>query len=391
MSKRSEDTGAVEPGKSISEIWRKNSLQLLYDITSTIQAEEDSNELLTDLLELITHHVHAVAATVRLITDEGHMDLVSSIGLDEKQKEDLRHTPIDGTLFIRHDNPVDEIRQGSITNFDYPSHSKIWTVPVRHQLRTLGVINLMMPENAITLDDETARVLIKIGLHLGLAIDHYRREKESVQRVVQEERNSLANELHDSLAQTLASLKLQVRILDETLQPSSDYMAITTIEKVEHGLEEAYTELRQLIAHCRVPVEKQGLVMALGRAVEKFREDTDIHILLQCDCDEPYVPAHMEMNAFRIVQEALTNIKKHSDAKIVRILLKNSGEHYRILIENDGEGFDREAINSEAGKHLGLSIMQERALHLGGELKIESEPDEGTRVELNFTYQAGLD
>ena len=128
-------------------------------------------------------------------------------------------------------------------------------------------------------------------------------------------------------------------------------------------------------------------------AVKNFRKDTDARILLQCDCEAPYVPAHMEMNAFRIVQEALTNIKKHAHAKNVRLLLKNTGDNYQILIENDGLGFNKETITSEsaAGKHLGLTIMQERALHLGGELKIESEPEEGTRVELNFNYHIGTD
>lgn len=386
----SEDTSNnLEPGRSISEIWSKNSLQLLYDITSTIQAENDKDELLIDLLELISHYVHAESATIRFITDEGYMNLACSIGLDETQQEKLKHTPIDGTLFTRHPTAVAEIRQGSITHFDTPNQAIIWTVPIRYQLLTLGVMNLILPQGSVELDDETARLLIKAGLHIGLAVAGYRHSQEEKLKIIQKERSSLANELHDSLAQTLASLKFQVRILDESLQPSSDYMAITTIEKVEHGLEEAYTELRELIAHCRVPVEKQGLVKAMERAVAKFKEDTNIHILLQCECEEPFVPAHMEMNAYRIVQEALTNIKKHANAKIVRLLLHNTEDRYRILIENDGEGFNQDAITSKAGKHLGLTIMQERALHLDGELKIESEPEEGTRIELKFNYHPG--
>ena len=96
----------------------------------------------------------------------------------------------------------------------------------------------------------------------------------------------------------------------------------------------------------------------------------------------------MELNAYRIVQEALTNIKKHVDAHIVRVLLTHDDQGYiRILIENDGKGFDQRKIHSTEGNHFGLSIMQERAKHLGGKLKIETEPDEGTRVELKFQYQ----
>ena len=204
MTSSSDKPSVVEPGKSISEIWNKNSLQLLYDITSTIQAENDKDELLNDLLELVSHHVHAIAATVRLITDEGHMNLVASIGLDKKTKETLKHTPIDGMLFRRHQNPIDEIRQGSITSFDNHNHSIIWTVPVRYQLRTLGVISLMLSDSTIELDDETARLLLKIGLHLGLAIDQYRIDKELTQKVIQKERNSLANELHDQRSRPAA-------------------------------------------------------------------------------------------------------------------------------------------------------------------------------------------
>jgi two-component system nitrate/nitrite sensor histidine kinase NarX len=183
-------------------------------------------------------------------------------------------------------------------------------------------------------------------------------------------------------------VRFQVRILDQSLQPVGDFMAFKTIDSVEHALDEATTDLRELIAHCRVPIEQQGLVPAVKRAVEKFRKDTGIHILLQCEEQTLALPSNMELNAYRIVQEALTNIKKHANAYIVRVLLTCDDDgNIRILIENDGKGFDQEKIESSEGKHLGLTIMKERAKHLGGSLKIESEPDEGTRVELRFRYK----
>ena len=133
--------------------------------------------------------------------------------------------------------------------------------------------------------------------------------------------------------------------------------------------------------------QARGGAREFERAVARFREETGIHILLQSECQHPDIPANMEMNVFRIVQEALTNIKKHANATIVRLLLQcNDNGEYRILIENDGKGFDKNEIQrEEPGQHLGLTIMQERAQHIGGELRIESEPDEGTRVELSFT------
>jgi len=95
-----------------------------------------------------------------------------------------------------------------------------------------------------------------------------------------------------------------------------------------------------------------------------------------------HLPSNIELNAYRIVQEALTNIKKHANAYIVRVLLRcDENDNIRILIENDGNGFDQSKIQSSEGQHLGLTIMKERAKHLGGVLKIESEPDEGTRYK----------
>jgi two-component system nitrate/nitrite sensor histidine kinase NarX len=262
----------------------------------------------------------------------------------------------------------------------------IYAVPVRYHVRTLGVMNLFTGSSE-KLPVETHKLWIMAGEHLGQALDKFIEESEQKQQLIQNERNIIANELHDSLAQTLASLRFQVRVLDQALQPTGEFSTINSIEQVEHGLDEAYTDLRELIAHCRIPVEKQGLVPSIKRVVEKFREETNIHILLQCECQNPDIPANMEMNVYRIVQESLTNIRKHADAHIVRVLLQcdNTG-NYLVLIENDGKGFDKKAIQSESGKHLGLTIMKERAKYLGGKLKIDSEPDEGTRVELRFKY-----
>jgi two-component system nitrate/nitrite sensor histidine kinase NarX len=249
------------------------------------------------------------------------------------------------------------------------------------------VINLFV-ENEIDINEELAYLLLSLGAHLGEFFERTFIEKKNRLQVVKDERNIIANELHDSLAQSLASLRFQVRILDQSLQPVGDFMAFKTIDSVEHALDEATTDLRELIAHCRVPIEQQGLVPAVKRAVEKFRKETGIHILLQCEEQTLALPSNMELNAYRIVQEALTNIKKHANAYIVRVLLTRDNDgNIRILIENDGKGFDQEKIQSSEGDHLGLTIMKERAKHLGGNLKIESEPDEGTRVELRFRYQ----
>jgi two-component system nitrate/nitrite sensor histidine kinase NarX len=378
---------AINETSSPSESWSKESLNFLYKISCAINATENSSALLSELLKLVTNKVGGFSAIVRLISEEDWMDLYASYGVNEQQLEKLQRTPIDGSLFSYENHAIKEIRLTADSPLIRTKNTSMISVPVRHQIHTLGVLNVFVEQEQISIDDETALMLLAIGQHIGLVIEKNRLNDVARQKLIQEERNMIANELHDSLAQTLASLRFQVRILDETLQPTSEYMAIMGIEQVENSLDEAYTDLRELIAHCRVPAEKQGLIPSIERVVNKFREETGIHILLQCERQVVDIPATMEMNVYRIVQEALTNIKKHASAHIVRVLLDcDENGKFRILVEDDGKGFDKDAIQSKDGQHIGLTIMKERARNLGGNLKVESDPEEGTRVELKFQY-----
>jgi two-component system, NarL family, nitrate/nitrite sensor histidine kinase NarX len=366
--------------------WSIASLTTLYKLSNTINAARTQQELLSDFIDVLSRNIGVDASLVRLLTDDGWMEIVSSFGIDKDRLKKYHKTPIDGSMFSRSNEIVSKSFEPFLRKMVNDDSLTIFAIPVRYNVRTHGVINLYSRNNE-QLPAETHRLWITAGEHLGQALDKFFEDAEQKQRLIQNERNIIANELHDSLAQTLASLRFQVRVLDQALQPSGEFSTINSIEQVEHGLDEAYTDLRELIAHCRIPVAKQGLIPSIKRVVEKFREETDIHILLQCECRKPDIPANMEMNVYRIVQESLTNIRKHADAHIVRVLLQCDDDgNYLILIENDGKGFDKKAIQSEAGKHLGLTIMKERARYLGGKLKIDSEPDEGTRIELRFKY-----
>jgi two-component system nitrate/nitrite sensor histidine kinase NarX len=371
---------------NIGTNWSIDSLKTLYNISNTINTARTRHELLSDFLDVFSRNIGIRASLVRLLTDDGWMEVASSYGINKNQLKKYQKTPIDGSMFSRSNVVVGVSNEPFLRQIINVHPLTIYAVPVRYDVRTLGVINLFTSSDE-KLPAETHKLWLTAGEHLGQALDKFAEESEQKQQLIQNERNIIANELHDSLAQTLASLRFQVRVLDQALQPTGEFSTINSIEQVEHGLDEAYTDLRELIAHCRIPVEKQGLVPSIKRVVEKFREETNTHILLQCECQNPDIPANMEMNVYRIVQESLTNIRKHANAHIVRVLLQcDEAGNYLVLIENDGKGFDKKAIQSEAGKHLGLTIMKERAKYLGGKLKIDSEPDEGTRVELRFKY-----
>ena len=197
-----------------------------------------------------------------------------------------------------------------------------------------------------------------------------------------EDRSAIANELHDSLAQSLASLKIQVRVLDDTLRQDNEVAIWKEMENIQAGLDEANIELRELITYFRLPVDGNGVVSAIEKAVSRFRLTSSIEAVLQNHWPAVNLPVEYERQVLRIVQEGLANVRKHSGADMVRILLNQAHDARRVLIEDDGVGMS--LTLDEMDNHFGLSIMQERADSIGATLQLESEPGDGTRIILTL-------
>ena len=197
-----------------------------------------------------------------------------------------------------------------------------------------------------------------------------------------EDRSAIANELHDSLAQSLASLKMQVRVLDDTLRQDNEVAIWKEMENIQAGLDEANIELRELITYFRLPVDGNGVVSAIEKAVSRFRLTSSIEAVLQNHWPAVNLPVEHERQVLRIVQEGLANVRKHSGADMVRILLNQAHDARRVLIEDDGIGMS--LTPAEMDNHFGLSIMQERAGSIGATLQLESEPGDGTRIILTL-------
>ena len=199
--------------------------------------------------------------------------------------------------------------------------------------------------------------------------------------------------MHDSLAQTLASLRIQVRVLDETLQQGNDQMTWEELEKLESQVEQANLELRSLIGKFRAPLQSHLVVDAIEKSIAEFRQATNVSVFFQNEWKEDGLSPARRTDVVRIVQEALANIRKHARATNVRVLLRHQANRFKVMIEDDGEGFkggnvqlngNRGISKEQTGEHLGQNIMSERAKDLGAELRVESEPGEGTRVSLEF-------
>ncbi|HEB55212.1 MAG TPA: histidine kinase [Gammaproteobacteria bacterium] len=374
---------------------KDHTLEIVYDVAASINSSRDLDELLTRFLSTLTNVVNARAAVVRLVTEDGQMRLISSLGLDEElmQKEQLLPSEqcLCGSAYRKDDvfyqkvSKCDKIIGRAF--FDSDDVGMI-AVPLQYRDKTLGVYNLFVENSELPNPEDMTILLTNIGRHLGMAIDKARTDNESKRLSIMEERTRLAHELHDSLAQTLASLRFQVRVLDETLRRGQEPEIWSELEKIENNLDEAYAELRELITHFRAPIDKRGLIPAVEHLVERFRNQSEISIFLQKEWNVLQLPASIEMQALRIIQESLNNIRKHSQAHTVRVFMRSDTQgDCSILIEDDGVGMHiAPQSDRTSGDHLGLSIMEERAKRIGGTVQFESESGEGTRILLHFHY-----
>lgn len=369
------------------------SLKILYDVAATINQAHDLDELLLRFLRVLKAMVNGRAASVRLQGLDGAMALVGCIGPDDAPRAERELLPLDlctcgkvltpGDVVCPHDAVECSRRNGR------PMYGadqvEVIDVPLAYHDDVLGRYSICIDRPGITGREDIRELLATIGQHLGVAVAKQRSDAEARRLSIIDERNALAHELHDSLAQTLASLRFQVRMLEDTLRQSGAQAAIEDATRIRNAVEEAHTELRELLNSFRAPLDQRGLVPALEKLTEQFGRDTGVHVFFQRECRAPNLSAAEEMQLLRIVQEALTNIRKHAHAHTVRVLLAcRPGRPYLLLVEDDGVGFDVPNQRGRPGEHIGLSIMEERARRLGGQLRIESERGEGTRVEVTY-------
>lgn len=375
---------------------KTRSLSLLYDVAASMNISRDLDDLLARFLHTLTEVVGARAAAVRLMTDNGEMRLVASIGLDEDMVERERVLPAQSCLCGQAKSSDEVLAQDDMhlcsqrvgRPFFSGSDVMMLVVPLQYRERTLGVYNLYVDKESFEQREDLKDLFTTIGRHLGMSIEKARLDEESKRLSLVEERTRLAHELHDSLAQTLASIRFQVRVLDETLHQGDEAAIWQELERIENSVDEANTELRELIAHFRAPIDKRGLSPSIERIIDRFRkESAGVHIFLQKEWPQRPLPAECEVHVLRVVQEALTNVRKHAQAHTVRVMMSGDEQgNYRVLIEDDGVGMLDQSKSKAPGEQVGLSIMNDRAHAIGGRLQIESEPGEGVRIVLTFRH-----
>ncbi|MAD74675.1 MAG: nitrate/nitrite two-component system sensor histidine kinase [Rheinheimera sp.] len=227
------------------------------------------------------------------------------------------------------------------------------------------------------------KLLAAVADQLALALS-LKSEEEQVRRLaLMQERTVIARELHDSLAQALSYLKIQVTRLNKATQKDDKETIADVSAELKQGLDAAYRQLRELLTTFRLKVDGSGLHSALQTTAKQLSEQSGMRIELNYHLTNVPLAPHEEIHLLQIIREASQNAVHHSAGSEVLINLQQEEDQSIVLsIEDNGVGIPQSA---EKMNHYGLAIMQERSKHLGGEIEIKRRNAGGTGVYFSFT------
>lgn len=247
----------------------------------------------------------------------------------------------------------------------------------------LGMLKIEADEGRLFEDIEIQLVEVTARL-LSMVIGTQGREQEGRRVALLEERSAIARELHDSLAQSLSFMKIQLARLQSNVGAENvSASAIHDIaEELRAGLDNAYRELRELLATFRVHMDVRGLGFTIQSAIDEFAQRSGLSITLDNRLVNCRLTVNEEFHILHVVREALSNIVRHSGASnvVVALVLQPNGT-VMVTIDDDGVGY---TFKSDEPHHYGQTIMKERASSLGGEVEVMRRRKGGTRVRLVF-------
>ena len=240
--------------------------------------------------------------------------------------------------------------------------------------RRLGILNAARSSEP-RFDSDELKLLATVAAQLGVAVDRARLAERAADAARAEERARLAREIHDTLAQDLTAVTLQLESAQRKLE---DNDARARVEAALDLTRRSVSQIRSSVEGLRAdPLDGKPLPNALASLARRFTSETGVRVALRRPSSELLLAPHIEHELYRVATEAIANVRRHADARHVELALERTADGMILRIEDDGRGFDL----SQAKTGFGLRIMRERAQAIGGELRLRSRPDHGTTIE----------
>lgn len=388
---RNLETKVAEKTRELQD--KGERLQALYDMSTLINGASTLEGLSEGFCRRIAQVARADAVAIRW-SDQSNRRylLLASQGLPPAMVEDEQclwagdcHCGRPQAANGAHVIPIQALPQGSMKHCARADFETLVSLPIRMHERTMGELNLFY--NAQVEPSAAERSLLEaLAAHLGAAMENLRLDQLAKEAAVAQERNLLARELHDSIAQSLAFLKIQVQLMRDALHSGNAQRVQAVLAEIDAGVRESYGDVRELLLHFRTRTNSEDIEPALRSTLRKFEHQSGIAAQLQMQGHGLPLAPDTQIQVLHIVQEALSNVRKHAHAHRVWLDVQQQPA-WRFEVRDDGIGFAADDP-ARAETHVGLRIMAERAERIGATLEVIATPGRGTSVLLELPAAA---
>lgn len=356
---------------------RTREFQMLHRMEQATRQEESLAAILDKMLgDMISAH-HAQSGVIMLASPVQEKPGLTSIATWPAEEANAHLVSVAEKALLEED---------LITASASQIKEHVIAIPLMAETLTVGVLALASRHTF----SAPQQAFLRVGASMiALIIRNSQLYAQLKHQAVLEERNRLAREFHDGLAQGLGFLNFKVQQVDRLLAREEWESARAAMGEMRAGIQELYTEVRQTIQDLRwFPQDGQDLSERLLHYVTDFRERTGLDISLEIK-GQPDLSAQDEVHLFRIVQEALTNVHRHAQAQHAWVRLQAGLEATVLEVEDDGTGMvwgtsSQGGVSLDAPGHFGLRIMQERAEAMDGQLSLHSLPGRGTCLQVRL-------
>ena len=364
-------------------------LEALYGVTALVAGATALDALARGFVQQVSEVAHADGVALRW-SDEGNAKYVmlASTGLSELMSDEEHCLMADqchcGAPSIPGGARVIPIRNEHSAHLPHCANAGYQTVvcvPVRHHDQIRGEINLFFHAQ-YELSASERSLLEALATHLAAAMENLRLSALEREAAVAQERSFLARELHDSIAQSLEFLKMQVQLLRDAQSKGDASLVEQAVSEIDEGVRESYGDVRELLLHFRTRANEEDIEPALQTTLRKFEHQSGIRAEISMQGHGVSLAPDLQLQVLHIVQEALSNVRKHSAATRVWVDVQQQPQ-WRFEVRDNGRGFEKNDSKLDE-THVGMRIMNERAERIGATLELFSTPGHGTSVILTL-------
>ena len=369
---------------------KSDRLESLYEVTDLVSKATSLDELAQDFTKSLAKISHADGVALRWSNQGGQRHLMLAA-------HGLPTAMIDGEQCLNtgdcycgsstqdSDFRIIPIRDESSAPLEHclkAGFETIITLPVRLHQHLMGEVDLFFHARISPTPAERS-LLEALSNHLASGMENLRLNALEKEAAVSQERHLLARELHDSIAQSLAFLKIQVQLMRDAIKTCNETEIAKILEEIDAGVRESYGDVRELLLHFRTRTNTEDIEPALTTTLHKFELQSGIKATLSMQGQGLPLAPDVQIQVLHIVQEALSNVRKHARASQAWLDVQQQPT-WRFEVRDDGIGFNPDTDQFDE-THVGMRIMNERAQRIGAQIDILSTPTRGSSVILTLT------